>query len=117
MSNKIKEETSINGAQLDALKRFFTDLEGNAVQSKLKTDNKLNQNKQYDNRLVQTQKKLFDKRKSNDIFNATQNSNKKDRENLWRKSVYIDAGIEGNHGYPSIEVPSAEKQLQEKLEK
>ena len=45
MSNKIKEETSINGAQLDALKRFFTDLEGNAVQSKLKTDNKLNQNK------------------------------------------------------------------------
>ena len=46
------------------------------------------------------------------MFNATQNSNKKDRENLWRKSVYVDAGIEGNNGYPNIEVQSAEKQLQ-----
>lgn len=67
--------------------------------------------------MVQTQKKLYDKRRFNDNFNATQNSDKKDRENLWRKSVYVDAGIEGNHGYPSIEVPSAEKQLQSKLEK
>jgi hypothetical protein len=41
LSNKLKEETSINGAQLDALKRFFSDLENNAMSSKLKTDNKL----------------------------------------------------------------------------
>jgi hypothetical protein len=90
MTNKIKEETSINGAQLDALKRFFTDLEGNAVQSKLKTDNKLAQNHKHDNRMNETKKILYNKRKSNDIFNVTQKSDKKDRENLWRKSVYVD---------------------------
>jgi hypothetical protein len=51
---------------------------------------------------------LFDKRRSNDIFNASQNDSKKERENLWRKSVYVEPGIAGSNGYPAIEIPSDE---------
>ena len=67
--------------------------------------------------MVETQKKLFNKRRSNDIFNATQNDGKKERENLWRKSVYVEPGIAGSNGYPAIEIPSDEIKHKQKLEK
>lgn len=93
---------------MDALKRFFTDLEGNATQAKLKTDKKLEENKKHDRRMLETKNSLYNKRRSNDIFNATQHSDKKERENLWRRSTYVEPGIEGKNGYPGIEVPSSD---------
>ena len=56
--------------------------------------------------MVDTKKVLFNKRRSNDIFNATQNDGKKEREQMWRKSVYVEPGIAGSNGYPAIEIPS-----------
>jgi hypothetical protein len=40
MGEQLREQTSINGAQLDALQRFFSDLQTNAIKDKFKTDNK-----------------------------------------------------------------------------
>jgi|TARA_B110000285_G_C15090838_1_gene598988 hypothetical protein len=39
----------MNGAQLDALKRFFGDLEQLAINDKLKTDNQFSTNIDFDN--------------------------------------------------------------------
>ena len=49
MTKKIAEDTTMNGAQLNALKRFFGDLEQQAISDKLKTDNQLGSNIEFDN--------------------------------------------------------------------
>lgn len=56
--------------------------------------------------MIQTKNSLYNKRRSNDIFNVTQQSDKKNRDDKWRRSVYNEPGIEGNDGYPGIKVPS-----------
>lgn len=49
LSQKIAGDTTMNGAQLDALKRFFGDLEQLAINDKLKTDNQFSTNIDFDN--------------------------------------------------------------------
>ena len=49
LTQKIADETTMNGAQLDALKRFFGDLEQLAINEKLKTDNQFSTNIDFDN--------------------------------------------------------------------
>ena len=49
LTQKVSEDTSMNGAQLDALKRFFGDLEQLAIGDKLKTDNQFSSNIEFDN--------------------------------------------------------------------
>ena len=83
----------------------------------MKTDNKLHQNIEYDNRVTRTQNVKFSKRKGDDLFNATLHANKLRRDQAWRNSVYLENGIEGNNGYPAIKVPSKEQEIIQKLEK
>lgn len=47
---------------------------------KMKTDNKLHQNIEYDNRVTRTQNVKFSKRKGDDLFNATLHANKLRRD-------------------------------------
>ena len=111
MSQQIKEETSINGAQLNALKRFFNDLEDTAAKHKVKTDNKLKQNLDHDNRVMNERNMRRSIREQDDIFNTGLKEDKQQREKQWRKSVYVDHGIEGEYGYPSIKIPTQEEKL------
>ena len=48
LGQKLTEETNMNGAQLDALKRFFVQLEDGAMKDKMKTDYALGGNIDFD---------------------------------------------------------------------
>lgn len=117
MKEKIKDETSINGAQLDALRRFFNDLEGKMAYGKLVSDNKLAQNNEHDAKAKEEREKLQLKRKQTDAINRKLSQAKKQRDREWRNSIHLEHGIEGRNGYPSIELPNKEVQLRQKLEK
>ena len=73
MTPSIKEDMCINGAQLDALKRFFNDLEGKMKVEKTTSDNKLLQNNIFDERYNHTREDLYKKRRVNDIYNSMLN--------------------------------------------
>ena len=52
---------------------------------------------------------------TNDAFNASLTKEKYGRDKAWRKSVYVERGIEGTNGYPSIEIPSREEEIKNKI--
>ena len=68
----MKEETTMNGAQLDALKRFFKDLEGQALNDRKKTDYLARDNKLEDSQLIQRKLTQFRHKKHDDKVNLKQ---------------------------------------------
>ena len=70
--DRMKEETTMNGAQLDALKRFFKDLEGQALSDQKKTDYLARDNKIEDSQLIRRKLTQFRHKKNDDKVNLKQ---------------------------------------------
>ena len=77
---QLQEETTMNGAQLDALKRFFKDLEGQALSDRKKTDYLARDNKLEDTQLIRRKLTQFRHKKADDKVNLKQWSMKQQKD-------------------------------------
>lgn len=84
MGQKLTEETNMNGAQLDALKRFFVQLEDTAINDKLKTDNALGHNIEFDNSNKNEAILRRISRKQDDKVNTQLKASKLARDRDWK---------------------------------